>query len=396
MNIDERPALDVQRQHRILSTDPTVQPQYEGQGLPELDDFFGFPTFPALRSTSCNLSTLPTFSTFINFWFISRSVTCRSKHDTLESKMATIELLSLFSLGTVQVMATSSGLKDFQPIIYNPENPGRRVTPSERQLHRLQPYARTDSMSEATLYSEGSSMASGSFLSSDTGKKKGKKLSLNDLPPDDRPAVKWAQKHLLMDLFTMVLWSDHVSDKEREVYLNEIVGQANTLFKTNLQLSKDLNSLISQSVTQFRSSLLEIVDWFTDEFMIKPLVVMSKERRVAHMVDRRWFDEASGIEQLLVFGNDTLQKIVLLHLYASNYTPLHDEKFLAELSTTTSHMFSHIAAGVECGINKVVEEESSGRSVRFLGECYTPRQLSYFNTIKDAFKLEVHKETLLA
>lgn len=317
-------------------------------------------------------------------------------------------------------MTTPSGLGDFQPILYNPdlEHLARRVMPSERQSHRLQPYARSSSMSDTTLYSEGSSMASGSFVSSDTGKNKArKKLSLSDLPPNDRPAVKWARKRLVMDLFTSILWSQLETESDRDIYLREIISQANVLFGTNLQFSKDLTGLITQSVTQFRSGLIEVVDRFLDEFLIRPPGVMSKEHRVAYMINRRialldaseenrWqyflhgreLVQISGSdsEKLLVFGNDTLQKILLLHMYASNYTPLRDERFLAELSTTTSHMFSHVAVGAECGIDKVVEEESSGRSVRFLGERYAPRQASYFDAIEEAFKKQIHKDTLPA
>jgi hypothetical protein len=137
-------------------------------------------------------------------------------------------------------------------------------------------------------------------------------------------------------------------------------------------LTKDLITLISQAVTQFRSGLMELVDQFSSEFMIEPPGTMSKDHRIAYMVNRRmvllnsseenrWqyflhgkvFDEASNCDQLLVFGNEILQKIFLLHFYASTYTPLRDEKFLTELNTTTSYMFSHVAVGVSHGYSRV-------------------------------------------
>jgi hypothetical protein len=140
----------------------------------------------------------------------------------------------------------------------------------------------------------------------------------------------------------------------------------------DLVLMKDLITLISQAVTQFCSGLMELVDQFSSEFMIEPPGTMSKDHRIAYMVNRRmvllnsseenrWqyflhgkvFDEASNCDQLLVFGNEILQKIFLLHFYASTYMPLCDEKFLMELNTTTSYMFSHVAVGVSHGYSHV-------------------------------------------
>lgn len=140
----------------------------------------------------------------------------------------------------------------------------------------------------------------------------------------------------------------------------------------DLVLTKDLITLISQAITQLHSGLMELVDQFSSEFMIEPPGTMSKDHRIAYMVNRRmvllnsseenrWqyflhgkvFDEASNCDQLLVFGNEILQKIFLLHFYASTYTPLRDEKFLTELNTTTSYMFSHVAVGVSHGYSRV-------------------------------------------
>ncbi|KAG1855218.1 hypothetical protein DFJ58DRAFT_727660 [Suillus subalutaceus] len=304
-------------------------------------------------------------------------------------------------------------LGNFQTIPYNPKNPRRCVTPSERQSHRLQPYGRACSMSEVTLYSD-SSMASGSFVSLDTGKKKAKKLALNDLLPNERSAVKWACKRLLMDFLTMLVWPQNEPDEDKSAYVNEIVGEANALFGTNLVLTKDLICLINHAITQFRSGLIDLVDQFASEFMLEPPGTMSKDQPLAYVANRRialldsseenrWryflhgkvFNKDSNCDKLLVFRNETLEKIHLLHFYASAYTPLRDEKFLMELNTTTPHMFSHVAVGAECGIDKVVEE-AFGRNVRFLGERYAPQQLSYFNAVEHALQLPIHKETLLA
>lgn len=130
-------------------------------------------------------------------------------------------------------MATLSQLVELQLIPYDPDNPKQRATPSECQSHRLQLYAHAGSMSEAPQYSEASSMVSGSFVSSDTGKKKVKKLALGDLPAEDRSAVRWARKRVVMDLLTTVLWSQNEMEQDI-IYLNEIVGQANALFGTSM------------------------------------------------------------------------------------------------------------------------------------------------------------------
>ncbi|KAG1884161.1 hypothetical protein F4604DRAFT_1677296 [Suillus subluteus] len=202
-------------------------------------------------------------------------------------------------------------------------------------------------------------------------------MTLSDLPPNERPAAKWAQKRLVMDLLTMVVWPHNKLEEDKNTYLNEVVGQANALFGTNLVLMKDLAGLISQLVTQFHSSLIDIVNKFVNEFMIEPLDFISKEDCIAYMVnhrivlldsskENRWqyflhskvFDKTSNSDKLLMFGNETLQKILLLHFYASAYMLLRDEQFLMELDTTTPHMLSHIAVGVEYSIDKAVEEAS--------------------------------------
>ncbi|KAG1798818.1 uncharacterized protein HD556DRAFT_1439878 [Suillus plorans] len=183
-------------------------------------------------------------------------------------------------------MATSSKLVELQLIPYDPDNPKRRATPSECQSHHLQLYAHAGSTSEAPQYSEASSMASGSFVSSDTSKKKVKKLALSDLPANDRPAVKWARKRVVMDLLTTVLWSQNETEQDI-IYLNEIVGQANAMFGTNIVLTKDLAGLIHSAPRQFRSDLMQLVDKVTKEFMLEPPVPMSKDCRAAYMANRR-------------------------------------------------------------------------------------------------------------
>ncbi|KAG1853882.1 hypothetical protein DFJ58DRAFT_728009 [Suillus subalutaceus] len=207
--------------------------------------------------------------------------------------------------------------------------------------------------------------------------------------------MKWARKCLLMDFLTTLVWPQNETDEDKSAYVNEIVSEANALFGTNLVLTKDLICLINHAVTQFHSGLIDLVDRFASEFMLEPLGTMSKDQRLAYMVNHRIALLDSSEENRWQYFYTTLEKIHLLHFYASAYTPLRDEKFLTELNTTTPHMFSHVAVGAECGIDKVVEE-AFGRNVRFLGKRYTPRQLSYFNAVKHALQLPIHKETLPA
>ncbi|KAG2742463.1 hypothetical protein P692DRAFT_201809696 [Suillus brevipes Sb2] len=161
-------------------------------------------------------------------------------------------------------MSTPSA--SFEPISYDPANPqaqGRRLTFSERSLHRLKPYARTSSTS--------GSVASESLASDNgSGQKKTKKLALCDLPESDRPAVRWTRRRLVMDLLTTVVWPQNESEKEKDIYLKEILNQANSMFKTNLVLTKELAALMNSAVTQFRSSLVEISEELGREFDIEP------------------------------------------------------------------------------------------------------------------------------
>ncbi|KAG1721033.1 hypothetical protein EDB19DRAFT_1835708 [Suillus lakei] len=243
-----------------------------------------------------------------------------------------------------------------------------------------------------------------SLVSSDGDKKRAKKLTLSDLSLEERPAIKWAWKRMLMDLLTLVVWPHNETEDRKNAYFNEILAQVNTLFKTNIVLTKDLIGLMTQSVTQFCTNLLDVVDQCAVEFKIAPTIAMSQEKLMEHMVERRQvlldlleencvIDEASNCEILLLFGSKILHRILLNDLYTSTYMPLRDESFLKELNTTTSHMFSHIAVGY--GIDKVVEE-ASGRNVRFLGERYAPQQLAYFNAVELALNTLLHKEALLA
>ncbi|KAG1774778.1 hypothetical protein EV702DRAFT_1047330 [Suillus placidus] len=300
----------------------------------------------------------------------------------------------------------------FQAISYNPVNPKRRLTPSERSSHCLQPYAR--SMSD-TMQHESSSIASGSLVSDNCGgQKKPKKLALCNLDPDEHVAIKWARKRLVMDLLTTVVWPQNETDEEKDTYLNEIVNQANSMFGTKLVLTKELAALMNTAVMQFRSSLAEISEQLGREFDIEPKdTSLTSEACKAHMQNCRvvlldssegnqwrYFLHGEKVEGehiiLLVFSNRTVEKIHLLHLYSSTYMPLRDQEFLKEI-TTTLNMFSHIAAGVECGIDRIVDgaPSGSGRVVRFVGERYALRQVYYKEAITRAMLLPIHKDTLL-
>ncbi|KAG1772567.1 hypothetical protein EV702DRAFT_1048540 [Suillus placidus] len=284
----------------------------------------------------------------------------------------------------------TTSMASFQAISYDPVNPKRRLTPSERSSHCLQPYARSTS---DTMQHESSSIASGSLVSDNCGgQKKPKKLALCNLDPDERIAIKWARKCLVMDLLTTVVWPQNKTDEEKDTYLNEIVNQANSMFGTKLVLTKELAALMNTADTSLTS-----------------------EARKAHMQNRRvvlldssegnqwqYFLHGEKVEGehiiLLVFSNRTVEKIHLLHLYSSTYTPLRNQEFLKEITTTTLNMFSHVAAGVECGIDRIVDgaPSGSGRVVRFIGERYASRQVYYKEAIMHAMLLPIHKDTLRA
>jgi hypothetical protein len=132
----------------------------------------------------------------------------------------------------------------------------------------------------------------------------------------------------------------------------------------DLVLTKELAALMNSAVTQFRSSLVEISEELGREFDIEPKdSSLTDEARKVYMQGRRTvlLDSSEGnrweyflngekingqIVMLLMFANPIVEKIHLLHLYASPYTPLRDVKFLKEITTTTLNMFSHVAVGV--------------------------------------------------
>ncbi|KIK32900.1 hypothetical protein CY34DRAFT_18734 [Suillus luteus UH-Slu-Lm8-n1] len=310
---------------------------------------------------------------------------------------------------------TTTPQASFQPILYDPANPNRRLTTSERSLHRLKPYARTTSTS-GTMQHETSSTASGSFVSDNGAGQKKKRLALCDLPEDDRPVVRWTRSRLVMDLLTTVVWPQNELEKEKEVYLNEILHQANSMFGTKLELSKDLGSLMNSAVTQFRSSLAEIAEKLGREFNIEPqdtslTDLACKDYMQSHRTvllnpseRNRWQyflngESVNGLNAiLLMFGNPIVEKIHLLHLYTSNYTPLRDKMFRKEITMTTLNMFSHVAVGVECGIDRIVDGalSGSGRIVRFTGEKYAQHQVYYMDSVTRALLFPIHQESLPA
>jgi hypothetical protein len=133
--------------------------------------------------------------------------------------------LSLFTLGT-----SKSWLLHLEFRISNPYNITPRFPDGAWRLQNINCTACSH-----TLHSEGSSIASGSFVSSDASKRKSKKkMSLGDLPQNNRPAVKWARKYLLMDLLTMVLWSQNESEEDQDIYLTEVLNQVNIKFGTRM------------------------------------------------------------------------------------------------------------------------------------------------------------------
>ncbi|KAG1902399.1 uncharacterized protein F5891DRAFT_978714 [Suillus fuscotomentosus] len=285
-------------------------------------------------------------------------------------------------------MTTPEPSDSFEPIPYDPVNPKRRLTSSEHSSHRLQPYTRTSSTS-AVVRNNSPSIGSESFVSDNCGgQKEVKKLALKDLPQGEHPAVKWAWKRLVMDLLTTVVWPQNKTDECRDAYLNEVLNQANSMFGTNVALTKELGILLTNPVSQFRNSLAEIAEKLVREFEIKPKdTTLSDEAHKTYMQNHRlmlldsseanrwqYFLHGERVDgqnvTLLVFSNPIVEKIHINHLYSSPYTPLREQAFLKEITTTTLHMFSHVAAGVEYGIDKIVEDvipSSTKKTWRFHG-----------------------------
>lgn len=192
--------------------------------------------------------------------------------------------------------------------------------------------------------------------------------------------------------------------------------------------------MLTNPVSQFRNSLADIAEKLVREFEIEPKdTTLSDEARKTYMQNRRLMlldsSEANRWQyflhgervvgqnvNLLVFSNQIVEKIHISHLYGSPYTPLREKAFLKEITTTTLHMFSHVAAGVshrlrysrvhdvhyfqvEYGIDKIVEDvipSSTKKTWRFHGEIYASRQAYYMEAVTRALSLPIHKEALPA
>jgi hypothetical protein len=133
--------------------------------------------------------------------------------------------------------STTAAATTFTPIQYDPTTQSTSTSSRHRTelpTHRLHPYSRAPSTgtTSSTLLTS-SSLPSESTVSHGD-KKRTKRLCLGDLDSGDREAIAWARIRMVMDLVASKGWMKNDTAEEKElmnVYLGEIVAQANSSFK---------------------------------------------------------------------------------------------------------------------------------------------------------------------
>ncbi|KAG2048805.1 hypothetical protein BDR06DRAFT_975770 [Suillus hirtellus] len=294
--------------------------------------------------------------------------------------------------------------------------------PLELTTHRLHPYSRASStVSLATPTS--SSAASGSVVSHGN-KKKRKKMNLRDVDLSDRPAIAWTRGRMIMDLVATNGWMRNDTATERElmdIYLSEIVAQANSLFNRILQdivATKDIKSLLMQNLSQFRTHIAETADSLVGLHNLEPRKEdgLSADARKAFMVALRaeifdsnkpwtYFLHRQEYTQdsirLIVFGNLALETTHLNIWYRSKFSPFRNMSMRAEIETMMPLMLSESAAGVQCAIDRLVEGRQAGTTsskgiLKFSTILYAGQQAAYHNAILECLADPLHKEPLQA
>ncbi|KAG1788570.1 uncharacterized protein HD556DRAFT_1311981 [Suillus plorans] len=246
--------------------------------------------------------------------------------------------------------------------------------------------------------------------------KKWKKVCMDDVDFLDHPAIIWARSRMIMDLVATKGWMKNETRTEKElmnIYLGEIVAQANALFH---RTTKNIKSLLKYGVSQFRNHLAVTADRFVCLHNLEPKKEdnLSDSARQAFMMALRTqiFDSNQQWTYFLhrqvytadsvilhLFGNLALEETHLGIWYGSKYSPFRDMNMRAEIKTTMPLMLSESAAGAQCAIDRAVEgclSDSRKGVPHFSAKLYASRQAAYHNTILESLADPLHKESLEA
>ncbi|KAG1904442.1 uncharacterized protein F5891DRAFT_1184657 [Suillus fuscotomentosus] len=282
----------------------------------------------------------------------------------------------------------------------------RRAAPSERSMHRRpgHPYPRESATGSTISCTNSESQISDyitpgllvfddldSVQGGSEGRRKGKQrevLKVEPHTPDERAALDWMRSKLEMDMITVKGWLPSTTDEERlviEMYLREVVAQANQKYHCNIIFTDPLATSLIQSLSSCRSKLVESFKPFALQYNIKPPddSQLSASARQEYMKERRsvLFDSTKeglftnflhghkitgDTVDLLMFDNENLIEGHIQKWYKDTKSPLCDETFRRSLTTTPVMLLSWSAVGLRVAIDKVVEP----RSARFSRKKY--------------------------
>ncbi|KAG2049938.1 hypothetical protein BDR06DRAFT_1011708 [Suillus hirtellus] len=288
--------------------------------------------------------------------------------------------------------------------------------PQELTTHRLHPYSRASSTHSYPTQNS-SSTASGSIVS--PAEKKRKKVYMNDVDLANHPAIIWARSRMIMDLVATKGWMKNETTTEKElmnIYLGEIIAQANSLFHRDIPATKTIKSLLKYGVSQFRNHLAVTAEHFMHLHNLEPkqednlsdsackAFMMALRTQIfdlnqpwTYFLHRQELTADSII--LLLFGNIALEETHLEIWYGSKYSPFRNMNMRAEIKTTMPLMLSESAAGAQCAIDRAVEgclADSHKGVPHFSAKLYASRQAVYHNAILASLADPLHKESLEA
>ncbi|KAG2129534.1 hypothetical protein BD769DRAFT_1387183 [Suillus cothurnatus] len=277
----------------------------------------------------------------------------------------------------------------------------RRAAPSERSVHRRpgHPYpresatgstiSRTNSESQVSDYITPGLLVHDdldSVQGGSEGRRKGKqaevpKLDFTRYTPDERAAVEWMRSKLEMDMITIKGWLSLTTDEDKsavDVYLREVVAQANQKYRCNIIFTNPLAANLMQSLSACRGRLVESFEPFALQYNIKPPddSQLSVSARQDYMSERRsvLFDLSKeglftnflhghkingNTVDLLMFDNENLTGGHLHKWYKDAKSPLCDETFRRSLTTTPVMMLSWSAVGLRVAIDKIINPRTA-------------------------------------
>ncbi|KAG1793354.1 uncharacterized protein HD556DRAFT_1443792 [Suillus plorans] len=285
----------------------------------------------------------------------------------------------------------------FDPIQYLPNQKDQRRcrAVSERSSHKSthtgHPYPRNSatSASISRTNSQVSDNITPGLLHDDLDgihgdrklKRKGKqpeapKLDLTKYTARERIAIEWIFKKLEMDMLTWKGWLPFATAAERsvaDVYLSEVVAQANQKCCSNIIFTESLASDLILSLESCRTKLADAFAAFASKYDLQPpndsqmtaparkeymkkrqssLLDLSKENLFTNFL--HGYKINSNIVKLLMFNNENFIDGHIYKWYKDPDSPLYDETLRRGLTTTPIMLLAWSAVALRFAIDRIV------------------------------------------